>query len=212
MTPADVITEVRRLINDTDSVGYRYSDATLLGYVNDALKRIALARPDLFTTLGDMANTAGTTYQVVPNYGRLLHIFQVKDGDAVTEVSRDVLDEHTPGWRTETAGPAVNWIRHERNPSAYFIYPKAPSGQLLVGEYTYSPPTYVSSVDIAMSDVYFPVLVDMTVAIVEWGDDEHNQSKRSEMFFARAMQMLGISEKTKAMIDKDDTRTPSKLS
>ena len=41
MTPAEVITEVRRLVQD-QLVPYRYSDTVLLGYVNQSLQRLAL--------------------------------------------------------------------------------------------------------------------------------------------------------------------------
>ena len=40
----DVITEVRRIIQDTN-IPYRYSDDVLLGFANQALKRIAVLRP-----------------------------------------------------------------------------------------------------------------------------------------------------------------------
>ena len=50
MTPSEVIQEVRRLSLDVRQP-VRYSDAELLGYVNQTIKRIAVLRPDLFTTI-----------------------------------------------------------------------------------------------------------------------------------------------------------------
>jgi len=44
MTPNQIIAEVRNLIQDT-RVTYRYSDAVLLGFVNQTIKRMVLASP-----------------------------------------------------------------------------------------------------------------------------------------------------------------------
>jgi len=48
MTPQDVITQVRRLIQD-ESAPLRYSDTVLLGFVNETLKRMAVLLPDLLS-------------------------------------------------------------------------------------------------------------------------------------------------------------------
>lgn len=47
-TTTDVIADARKTINDRDSDGYRYSDADLLGFVNDGLDEFFMMRPDLF--------------------------------------------------------------------------------------------------------------------------------------------------------------------
>ena len=64
MTPADVIVEVRKLIQDT-LAPYRYSDTDLLGYVNQVLKRVALFRPDLFGSITTVSTTADTPIQTL---------------------------------------------------------------------------------------------------------------------------------------------------
>ena len=44
----DVVAEVRNIIQDSDSNAYRYTDAMLLKFANQTLKRAAIFRPDLF--------------------------------------------------------------------------------------------------------------------------------------------------------------------
>ena len=91
MTPAEVIAEVRNVIQDTRAT-FRYSDPLLLSFVNTTIKRVAILRPDLFTVIGDIPVTANTVIQGCPaNAVRLVEIFQVKNGDVLTEVSREVL-------------------------------------------------------------------------------------------------------------------------
>ena len=89
----DVITEVRRILQDINAP-QRYSDAVLLGFANQALKRIAVLRPDLFAYIGEIPTTAGQVLQSAPSDSiRIMEIFQVKDGSGVTETNREALDQ-----------------------------------------------------------------------------------------------------------------------
>lgn len=201
MTPATLFPEVRIVINDNDSTAYRYTDAVLLTKLDSALKRVALLRPDLFTTIAAVACTAGTTLQQVPNYARIVEVYQVVGGGGVVEASREIFDKNAPNWRSDTAGPAVNWMRHVRNPSVFFIYPQAPVSQSLLCEYTVAPAVTTTADVIPTSDVYAPVIQDMLVAVVEWGDDEYNLSQRAEIFYKRVQEALGVTVKNKEMLD-----------
>lgn len=203
MTPSTIFPEVRVVINDTDSTAYRYSDAVLLTKLDAALKRVALLRPDLFTTLGAVPCTTGSTVVTVPNYGRIVEVYNVVGGNGVVEVNREMFDVAYPGWRSETPAAAINWMRHVRNPSVFFIYPPAPVGQSLYCEYTVAPSVSAVTDVIQTSDVYLPVIQDMLVAVVEWGDDEFNLSKRAEEFYNRAASALGATAKNKEMLDSE---------
>jgi len=142
MTPADIITEARNLVQDTRAP-YRYSDTLMLGWVNQTLKRMSVLRPDLFSFIGDIPTTVNTVLQSCPSDSlRLVEIFQIKNGDAVTEVSRDVLDQMYPNWVNEAAGTPVNFMRHVRSPNKFFLYPRPAAGVVLVGEYAQVPPAY----------------------------------------------------------------------
>lgn len=208
---SDVIAEVRVLINDNDPAAYRYTDAELIVKVDTGLKRVAMFRPDLFTTIGAVNTIANTTIQTVPNFGRVVDVYNVVGGGSVAPASRDVLDQTYPSWRSDAPGPAVNWMRHVRNPSAFFIYPQAPTGQQLLCEYTVAPATTADSDPLPTSDAYFPAIVDMSVACVEWGDDEFLVSQRAEAFYSRAKDALGVTEKNKAMLDSPTGGEPPQV-
>jgi hypothetical protein len=51
MTPADIISEARKLLQDT-RLPFRYSDMDLLGYFQQTLTRMLDVRPDLFAAIG----------------------------------------------------------------------------------------------------------------------------------------------------------------
>lgn len=202
MTPAEVITEVRRLVQD-QLVPYRYSDAVLLGYVNQSLQRMAILRPDLFTEIVDITTTADVAVQSLPAEAiRLVDIFQVKNGNAITEVDRETMNRNYPGWMSEASGTPVNFMRHVKNPDRYFLYPRPAAGVVLVGEYSKSPADYTinASIDV-IADTYFPIVVDGTVYLAESIDDEHVQSGRAKLFYDSFVEQLGAGLQSRKLTD-----------
>jgi hypothetical protein len=209
MKLSSVITEARRLLQD-NTVPYRYSDTVLLGFANQALKRMSVLRPDLFAYLTTITTVAGTNIQSIPSDGiRIMEIFQVDGGDAITEASRESLDETYPGWMNITAGPTVNWMRHTRNQTKFFIYPKAPAGQSLIAEYAQVPRDYTADEDVALiSDAYFPVVLDGTVYLAETIDNEHVNSNRAQLFQQTFTQALGVSAQARTLTDTEESGLP----
>ena len=205
MLPSEVITEVRSLIQDTKPT-FRYSDAVLLRFVNMTIRRMVILRPDLFTTITDVSTTPDLSEQTLPATAvRLVELFRVKNGAALEEVSRDVFDRAYPQWTTDASGTPTKYIRHPRNPRAYFLYPRPTSGIILVGEYVVTPPTYALADPIAvLPDAYFPVLVDGTVFLAESVDDEHVNSGRAKLFLETFTQSLGAGLRTRALTDSED--------
>jgi len=202
VTPNEIITEVRRLIQDT-KVTYRYSDAIMLGWVNQTLKRTAVLRPDLFGVIGDIVTTPNVVLQSTPSDSlRLIQIFQVKNGDAVTEVDRETFDQTYPGWVNEAAGTPVNFMRHVRNPNKFFVYPRPTAGVILVGEYAQVPPNYDLNDTIALiPDAFFPVLIDGVVFLAESVDDEHVNSQRAALFQKNYVDSLDVSARSRVVTD-----------
>ena len=207
MTLAEVIVEVRKLLQDTsaDTDLQRYSDADLVGYGNQVLKRMALMRPDLFAAIGDFTCTAGEIVQSAPSDSiRVFEIFRVKNGAALREISRETMDQTYPSWRTVTAAAATSWMRHPRNPNKFFIYPQAPSSQTLVGEYAQSPSDYAVGDTISLlSDAYLPAVVDGVVWLAESIDNEHVTSQRASMYQQSFVQQLQASMESRLVTDSE---------
>lgn len=207
MILSDVITEARKLLQDTSSEAslQRFTDAVLLGFANQTLKRIALIRPDLFSYVGTITCTAGEVLQSAPADSiRLMEIFRVQDGDAVRETNRQTIDQTYPGWVDAAEGPTVNWMRHPRNPNKFFIYPKAPTSQVLIGEYAKAPPDYNGSTTVdLLPDAYFTTVVDGTVFLAESIDNEHVTNGRAKMFFDSFTASLDASYKSRLFTDLD---------
>ena len=135
---------------------------------------------------------------------RLVEIFQVKNGDVITEVSREVLDQTYPEWRTETPGTPVNYMRHVRNPTQFFLVPRPVSSVVLIGEYVASPVTYTINQTIDLPNAYFPVLVDGTVFMAESVDNEHVNSGRAKLFQDSFTQLLGVGLQSRSITDTEE--------
>lgn len=205
MTPNDVIADVRVLIQDT-KVPYRYSDTVLVAFVNQTIRRMVMLRPDLFTTITDVNTVADISEQTLPSTAvRLVEIFRVKNGTSIEEVDRDLFDRAYPQWTTDASATPTKYIRHPRNPRAYFLYPRPTSGIQLVAEYVVTPPVYTAGQTIAvLPDAYFPALIDGVVYLAESIDNEHVSSGRAKLYLDSFVQSLGIDLQSRAVIDTED--------
>lgn len=201
----DVISEVRTLVQDTDSNAYRYSDAILLKFANQTLRRAAIFRPDLFSVQANLTCAAGTVVQTAPTDSiRLMEVYYNVGGNGIIETSREALDQAYPTWMNDNAGTTVNWIRNIRNPNKFFVYPKAPSNHQIVIEYAQTPPTYAGDAAVALlPDAYFPAIIDGTVFLAESIDNEHVNSNRAALFQQSFSQALGISSQTRQITDTE---------
>lgn len=204
MTPAEVIAEVRTLVQD-ERVPYRYSDTVLLRFLNQTVRRMAVLRPDLFTVVSDFTTTAGNAVQTLPsNAIRLVELYNVVGGDVLTEVNKDTLDQSYPGWRSAPAGQPVNYIRHVRNPTMFFLYPPPAAGVSIVAEYAAVPPAYALGDTITSpSDGYTPMLVDGIVSLSQSIDDEHVSSGRAKLFGDSFAQGMEVSMRMQQLSDTD---------
>jgi hypothetical protein len=206
MTPNDIIADVRLLIQDTKAT-FRYSDATLLRFINQTIRRMVMLRPDLFTTVTTVNTTQDVSEQTLPNTAvRLVEIFRVQGGAAIEEVSREYFDRIYPAWTTDAAGTPTKYMRHPRNPRAYFLYPRPTTGIVLIGEYVVTPPTYILTDTIAvLPDAYFSALVDGVVFLAESIDNEHVNSGRAKLFLDSFVQTLGVDLQSRAVTDVDSS-------
>lgn len=205
MTPNDIIADARRLAQDNGLLRTpdTYSAATLLSFVNQVLRQTALLRPDLFTLMTDISTTAGVVEQSMPADSiRLVNIFAVKDGNAITEVSREAMDQSYPQWRSDAAGLPVNYMRHVRNPNKYFLYPKPSAGVVLSGEYAQSPPVYTASQTIALlPDSFQPSIVAGVVMMVAGVENPTLDPNRFRQFQEMYTQALGGNLQARVITD-----------
>lgn len=193
MTPRDIINQARHITLDTDPAQPRQSDAELLSYVIEGLREACVMRPDLFSTVGDMTCTAGQCEQAITftDAVQLLDVLCIHGSTALTPFDRAAMDLFNPGWRMDAAGPAENWAPLNGDPLQFFVYPKAPAGQVLDVRYVRNPANY--AIDDPISDLpaaYQPALAWAVVSYAESKDDEHVLTQRAMAARQRFVELM----------------------
>jgi hypothetical protein len=209
VTPADVLVEARKLLQDVQAP-QRYSDADLLGYVNQTVRRMVLLRPDLFASLVTIPTTPNVVEQLLPaDAVRLVEIFRVVGGKAIEEVDRDLFNRAYPDWATDPAGLPTKYVRHARNPRLFFLYPRPSVGVQLVAEYVSTPPTYALTDTISvLPEAYFGPLLDGVMYLASSIDDEHVSNRRAELFLNSFKELLGLSLRSRVVTDTEGGPAP----
>jgi len=178
------IATARSIINDVDSTSYRYSNADLLQYANDALDVIASVKPFLFYQDGDLDCIDNKAMQAISfnDATALIDVRRVKGGNAVTECDRATLDAFNPGWQSMAAADAVNWMRVVDDPLRFMVYPPAPATQILEVIYARIPAEYLDSDDTGIPATYSDMIADYIVSRAQSRDAEHVLSARAQAF------------------------------
>lgn len=199
----------RDTLNDWDSTAYRYSDAALLQYANDALGEIALYRPDLFSRTGEIVCAPGEILQRAPsNALYLLNVLYNRNGPMINKVKREELDRFIPDWPRHPAGETKNWAPYADSPLHFFVYPKPPSGHVIVA--TWAEILKVYTIDEACPIVgYDNAIRDYIVFRAETRDDESVNTKRAEAFFSMFKASLGITSAVIKSLQKETPREPA---
>jgi hypothetical protein len=205
MTPQEVITQARVLINDDNSLmPERFSDTEMLGFVNQAIKRAAMVRPDLFIISDDITPTVDQVEQELStNVTRIMEVHRVVGGGAIGEVDKETMDRSAPNWTTETSGAPVNWMRHPRNPRRYFLYPAPSTGTEISVEYIEVPDDYAIGDTMGLADSYRSAIVDCVVYLAEAVDNESVDTERAKQFYTSFLQSLGADMTQRDVVDSE---------
>lgn len=206
MTPQEVITQVRVLINDDNALmPDRFSDTELLGFVNQAIKRACMVRPDLFIVSETITPTVDQVEQELSaSVTRIMEVHRVVGGAAIGEVDKETMDRSAPNWTIEDSGTPVNWMRHPRNPRRYFLYPAPETGTELEVEYIEVPDDYAIGDTLILPDSYKSAIIDCVVYLAEVIDNESVETERAKSFYNSFLQALGADFGQREVVDDED--------
>lgn len=193
------VTAAREELNDTAVGFYRYSDAEMLAYGNDALDAIVQVRPELFYEVITLTCTAGETIQVMPATASLglVRVIRVAGGGGVRETSAELLDAEVPDWHSGAPAQTINWARLADDPMRFLIFPPAPTNLRLVVEHVAIPQDYASLSDIIrLPRSYIHIIMDYILHRCYGRDRVEQNMGLSDMFLQRFYTKLGVSKKT----------------
>lgn len=182
LTAGEIVASARVLLQDNRSdTGYRNSDPTLYGYLNDALGAMVSIAPGLFARTGSLACVAG--YLQTLDFDRAAGFLKVV---GLREVDEASLTEYLPGWTTGTPGAPIEWMRATGQPLRFMVYPPAVGGEQLAVDYMRAHDLIGADADLVqVPENYKPALVEYVVGRAELQDDEHVNSQRAVQLLER---------------------------
>lgn len=195
-TLQDAITLAEKDLNDPGAT--RYPSDDLLRYANDALDAISLRRPELFYDIADILCTPATVFQTFAtsdSHG-LVDILFIKGGNAVREITRKDLDNFTPAWPAQAAGPAENWMRLNDDPYRFLIYPAAPpvATQTLVCQHISVPLEYSLTDTHRLPNSYTQIIAVYIKHRAHARDSKDGNLSLSAAELEMFYKMLGVTE------------------
>lgn len=182
MTLQQAIDTAEMVLNDTSNVTYTAGE--LLEYGNGAIRTLVSLVPQYFYERGEVQCVAGETAQAV-TFGdahALVSVDRIKGGDIVAPADKAALDRFSPSWQTAAAGAAENWMPHADSAVRFYVYPKAPVGQVLEVTYVAIPATYAAADDTGLPVTLAPAVADYIVGMAMSKDDEHINAGRAQAF------------------------------
>lgn len=194
MKVGDVLDKARVIVNDNDPDGYRQDDPTLIGWLNDALATVCTIIPGLFTQA--ISHTCVAGYRQTLEYDRAVALVDIP---GLPPADASALSLFKPGWKSQTAGSAVNWMRPSgEEPLVFHLYPPSEAGQKLDVVAIVAPDPLSSRTSaVPVPENLLPALVDYVVAIHESQDDEHtNSGKQAAAMNQFAARISGLAPGT----------------
>tara|TARA_X000001316_G_scaffold12134_2_gene5725 strand:+ start:6401 stop:7063 length:663 start_codon:yes stop_codon:yes gene_type:complete len=164
----DIIDRAEEILQDNSNV--RWSQQSLLDYLNDAQREIVLYRPDANPVNASLTLTADSAKQSLPAAGmRLLRVYRNSNPNTnpIAQIDRAVLDDKVENWYGTTGTAVEYYIYDNLDPKTFYIYPHTTASDATI-EIVYSAmPSEITISDFAtdttvigIDDVYANAILD----------------------------------------------------
>lgn len=202
LTAGSIVDKAELVLQDTSNV--HWTEAELLGWLNDAQRQIVMLRPDASSTVAVITLVAGSKQSLPSGALRLLEITRnmgngSTPGEAVRLVDREALDAHLPTWHTAAqVATAKHYVYDERAPRTFYVYPPS-NGTSSSVEAIYSvAPTDVAAVGnaITLDDIYENQLLDWILYRAFSKDAEVGSMEKAMAHFSSFTSALGAKSGT----------------
>jgi len=203
-TAQTIIDRTNHILQDRDNV--RWSQAELLGWMNEGQLQIIDLQPSAYSKIRELQLVTGTRQTLPVDAIRLLDVIRNQDGiynTSVREVARIDLDTQVPNWHEHKPHRIVQHYMYDRQQlDVFYVYPPQPedSGSLGPGIVetllAVIPPVLATVNDeIAIKDIYAPPLVNYVLYRAYAKDSEASANiELKDMYFQQFMASLGAQQ------------------
>ena len=196
----DVIDRAEEILQDTSNV--RWSQQSLLNYLNDGQREIVLFRPDASTTNASFT-LAAAAKQSLPSGGlRLLDVYKnlSPNSSAISLIERKVLDDQVDNWYSTTSTEVEHYVYNPVDPKTFYVYPHPSGGGHTIEIIYSSSPSNITisnfttdTTTISLDDVYANALLDYILYRAYQKDSEFaGDLQKSGAFMQSFQNALGI--------------------
>ena len=190
----DLIDRAEEILQDTTNV--RWSQQTLLNYLNDSQREIVLFRPD--------ANPVNTTLTLTANSATT---------KPITNIERRVLDDQIEDWHGSTGTNVEHYVYDPLDPKVFYVYPGSTASDATIDIVYSSSPTDITianfastNTTISLDDVYANAMLDFMLYRAYQKDTEYaGDMNKAGVYMQSFQQSLGI----KNQVDAGSTPKPS---
>jgi len=210
----DLIDRAEEILQDTTNV--RWSQQTLLDYLNDAQREIVLFRPDANPVNASFTLAADSAKQSLPSAAlRLLSIYRNSNPTSkpITNIERRVLDDQIEDWHGTTATNVEHYVYDPLDPKIFYVYPHTTASDATIEIVYSSSPTDITisnfssdTTVISLDDIYANAILDYMLYRAYQKDTEYaGDLQRSGVYMQSFQNSLGI----KNQVDAGSSPRPS---
>ena len=210
----DLINRAEEILQDTTNV--RWSQQTLLDYLNDGQREVVLFRPDANPVNESLTLAANSAKQSLPATAlRLLSIYKNASPTTkpITNIERRVLDDQIEDWYGTTGTNVEHYVYDPMDPKVLYVYPHTTSSSATISIVYSSSPANITisnftsdTTVISLDDVYANAILDYMLYRAYQKDTEYaGDMQRSAMYLQSFQNSLGV----KNQVDAGSTPRPS---
>ena len=193
ITVASIILAARQAIQDNPAV--RWSDDSLLDYLNEAQMEISRYKPDSNIKNTTFTTVAGVIQKLPDDAIRLIDVPFNVGGKAVIQADKRGLSLQNPGWTSSTASAAAKAFMYDNaDPTRFYIYPPSVAGSSLQVVYSAKPATVTLTDNISIADEYKSSLVHYICFKAFNEDSMSPDTNKAVAFHTLFMNSLQLSE------------------
>ncbi len=182
----------------------------LLGYLNEALRTTAFAKPDTYVVQDFVTLDAGL-FQTLPDGGiALINITRNAGGRVVTQVEADLLEEANRFWPAATQQTQVeHYTSDPRNPRRYQVFPpNNGSGNIEVIYGAVPPEITMNTGEIPVPDSYQNALTNFTLSKCYAKNSKKQDLSKASYYMQQWGAMLGLKSQAQIAVAPHVSQSP----
>jgi len=184
-----------------DIAGTRWPATELLSYLNDGQREAAKLRPELTSTMVDVALIAGVEQSIPADGHALLDVVRNTGigggvpGTAITKADEVTLSQFNPGWVLDVASAVVkHFMPDARTPRKFRVYPAQPVAPGNVEMlYSKTPIDIAANAVITLDDAYENALRDYVVYRAMAKEAETQNEAKAGAYYKLFLSGIGVA-------------------